>query len=86
MKFSELGNLAEEDDIVLQVEQFKMGLNSRATGGSFDQQEYSRIRKLILAIPGTKNIIPRFLKLCRTSDEFWGWIKGKHQVMRKGEL
>jgi serine/threonine protein kinase len=77
MKSNELGNLDDDDDIVLQIEQFKMGLNSRATGGSFDQPEYSRMRKLILSIPGSKDIIPRFLKLCRTSDEFWAWIKGE---------
>lgn len=76
MKIQELNNIAEEDDIVLQIEQFKMGLISRATGGEFEQKEYSRLRKMVLGIPGVENITPRFLKLCRTTDEFWGYIKG----------
>lgn len=77
MKSNELGSIAEADDIALQIEQFKMGLNSRATGGSFDEKEYSTIRKMILGIPGSTEIIPKFLKICRTSDEFWAWIKGQ---------
>ena len=76
MKIQELNNIAEEDDIVLQIKQFKMGLISRATGGEFEQKEYSRLRKMVLGIPGVENITPRFLKLCRTADEFWGYIKG----------
>jgi serine/threonine protein kinase len=77
MKIHELNNIAEEDDIVLQIEQFKMGLISRATGGEFEQKEYSRLRKIVLGIPGVEKITPRFLKLCRTADEFWGFIKGE---------
>ena len=69
--------MPEEDDIALQIEQFKMGLISRATGGEFDQKEYSRLRKIVLGIPGVEKITPRFLKLCRTVDDFWGWIKGE---------
>jgi len=76
MKVQELSNIVKEDDLVLQIEQFKMGLISRATGGEFEQSEYSRLRKMVLGIPGTENISPRFLKLCRTTDEYWGWIKG----------
>lgn len=77
MKVNELDNIPEADDIVLQLEQFKMGLISRATGGDFEQKEYSRLRKIVLGIPGTESLTPRFLKLCRTVDEFWGWIKGE---------
>jgi len=69
--------MSEEDDLVLQIEQFKMGLVSRATGGEFDQKEYSRLRKIVLGIPGLEDRIPRFLKLCRSVDEFWGWIKAE---------
>lgn len=77
MKIQELQNVPEVDDIVLQVEQFKMGLIAHATGGDFEQQEYNRLRKVVLNIPGVDEIVPRFLKLCRTKDEFWSWIKGE---------
>jgi serine/threonine-protein kinase len=77
MKFNELSNVPDEDNIVIQIEQFKMGLISRATGGSFEQEEYSRLRKIVLGIPGIENLTPRFLKICRTVDEFWRWIKAE---------
>lgn len=76
MSIDNLEILSEEDDVVLQIEQFKMGLISRATGGEFEDKEYRRLRKLVMGIPGTEKITPRFLKLCRTVDEFWGWVKG----------
>ena len=77
MKTQELGEIVEDDDIILQIEQFKMGLMSRATGGDFEQKEYSRLRKLVLGIPGVERITPRFLKICRTTGEFWGYIQGE---------
>ena len=77
MQNKELNNIPEEDDILLQLEQFKLGLISRATGGDFEQKEYSRLRKIVLGIPGAEKITPRFLKLCRSVDEFWGWIKAE---------
>lgn len=77
MQVNELDNIPETDDIVLQLEQFKMGLIARATGGEFEQKEYSRLRKIVLGLPNIEKNTPRFLKLCRTVDEFWGWIKGE---------
>lgn len=77
MQINELDNIPETDDIILQLEQFKMGLTARATGGDFEQKEYSRLRKIVLGLPNIEKNVPRFLKLCRTVDEFWGWIKGE---------
>jgi eukaryotic-like serine/threonine-protein kinase len=76
MKIEELDNMPEVDDIVIQVEQFKMALISRATGnGGLEGTEYVKSRKLVLGIPRIENVLPKFLKLCRTVDEFWAWIK-----------
>lgn len=77
MTIDNLPIIDNEDDLLLQMEQFKMGLVSRATGGEFDTKEYSKFRKLVLANPNLEKVVPRFLKLCRTSDEFWGWIKAE---------
>ena len=77
MKSDNLPIIENEDDLLLQMEQFKIGLVSRATGGDFDTKEYSRFRKLILTNPNLEKVVPRFLKVCRTSDEFWGWIKAE---------
>lgn len=77
MKLDSLPTVENEDDLLLQIEQFKMGLVSRATGGYFDTKEYSRFRKLILTNANLEKVVPRFLKICRTSDEFWSWIKAE---------
>jgi len=77
MNSSNLRDIPEGDDLVLQIEQFKMGLVLRATGGDFENDEYRRLRKLVLSIPESDKLVPRFLKLCRTVDDFWGFIKGQ---------
>lgn len=77
MNSTELPEVPAADDIVLQLEYFKMGLISKATGGDFENSEYSRLRKLVLAIPETEALIPKFLRICRTVDEFWGFMKGQ---------
>lgn len=77
MNSSNLPDIPEGDDLVLQIEQFKMGLISKATGGDFENDEYRRLRKLVLSIPESEKLIPRFLILCRTVDDFWGFIKGQ---------
>ena len=78
MKTDELPNIPEEDDISIIVEQLKNRLVARATGkgDDFTQKEYSRLRKIVLGIPDIKEMIPRFLKTCRSLDEFWTFIKG----------
>lgn len=75
MNVNDLAPIPKVDDIVISAERLKMGLVSRATGGGFDQKEYSALRKKILSIPGITEIVPKFLKLCFTVDEFWDWIK-----------
>jgi serine/threonine-protein kinase len=77
MNSSDLPNIPEGDDLVLQIEQFKMGLVSRATGGEFDNEEYRRLRKLVMSIPESEKLVPRFLRLCRTVDDYWGFIKAQ---------
>jgi serine/threonine-protein kinase len=77
VKVIELSNVLEDDDTLLQVERFKMGLIQRATGGSYDDIEYNKLRKLILTIPKVSAVVPRFLKICRTTGDFWEWIKNE---------
>ena len=70
--------MSKQDDILLRVEQLKAGLTSRATGGAYEDSEYKSIRKLLLANPNLDKIIPRFLKVNHTVDEFWQWIKNEN--------
>lgn len=77
MNLDQLQKLPESDDLSIQVEHFKLGLISRATGNGYDDKEYRQLRKLILGIPGIEELIPRFIKVCRSVDEFWEWIKAE---------
>jgi len=52
-------------------------VDCKATGGSIEVTEYTRLRKIVLGLPGIEMIVPQFLKLCRTPDEFWAWIKAQ---------
>lgn len=70
--------MPKQDDLLLQIEQLKAGLTTRATGGGYEDSEYQAIRKLILANPSLDKITPRFLKVNRTVDEFWRWVKNEN--------
>lgn len=57
------------------AEELKVGLTSHATGGAMDAMRYVEIRKTLLAAPDLAERLPRFLKACRSTDDFWGFIK-----------
>ncbi len=61
--------MTKEDRIIL-LERFKNGLLACATNGSFDMQEYEKMRAQILEIEYLKSNMPIFLKVQRTPDEF----------------
>jgi Abortive infection C-terminus len=47
---------------------------ARATGGS-DDTSYELLRTQLLSSPITKNVVPRFIRNCRDSFQFWQFIK-----------
>lgn len=83
-----LPKVLSDDDLLILLETFKNGLVSHATGGGYDEEEYQRTRKIILANPELEKLIPKFLKTCRTTGDFWQWIKsssptydGRRQIL-----
>ncbi len=40
-------------------------------------QDYRRLRALVLAQPSLASRLPRFIQSCRTPDDFWSFIKGQ---------
>lgn len=60
------------------VEELKLGLSSRATGGDMDLERYKELRKTLLGVSTIQSVIPRFLRVCRTPDDFWNWIKAEY--------
>jgi len=67
-------SLAELSEL---VETFKNGLLDHATGGRMDESAYGQSRKLILGEPRLEGHLPRFIRTCRTTHEFWVFIKYK---------
>lgn len=65
------------DDVLARAEILENLLVACATsgGGRGDSGGYRRARDLLLAIPGVSERVPRFLRTCRTLDEFWAFIK-----------
>lgn len=59
------------------IEILKEGLVSYATGNptDFNNDEYKRVRKILLSTDQLSNKLPEFIKQYRSLDEFWGYIK-----------
>jgi len=66
-----------DDDLSLAVESLKLGLTARATGGGMEESEYRRLRKLVVGHPVLGKKVPRFLKVCHSTDDFWQFIKAE---------
>ncbi|MCL2500244.1 MAG: protein kinase [Defluviitaleaceae bacterium] len=63
------------NDMEITLESFKHGLTRRATGGDYNNVEYQQIRSFLIDKTEINYLIPKFLKICNTADEFWQFIK-----------
>lgn len=73
------------EELLIQVEMLKNILVARATGSFPDESEYWSLRDSLTKNSRTKDRLPRFIKSCRSLDEFWGHIKevsGSYQGRR----
>ena len=52
-------------------------LIAQATGGSVDSRAYQHLRQELIGHPLLKDIVPRFVRTCRSTAEFWQFIKYK---------
>jgi hypothetical protein len=46
-----------------------------ATGGRGDGNQYVTLRRDVLDYAGSRNLVPDFVRTCRTLSTFWSWIK-----------
>jgi eukaryotic-like serine/threonine-protein kinase len=56
------------------VEELKSGLTRHATGGQFDNDEYRRLRKILLG-SSLATLVPEFIRKCRDITDFWAFIQ-----------
>lgn len=66
---------ATQQQLVAALEDLKRGLTAYATGGSMDSADYVRLRGLVLSAPALAARLPPFVRRCRTTSDFWGYIK-----------
>jgi Abortive infection C-terminus len=59
-------------DIVIRLQN---GMIARAVGDSFENSEYSELRRFLVGNPELLAKVPDFLKRCSDIDQFWGFIK-----------
>jgi hypothetical protein len=53
-------------------------LISEATGGHEENADYGELRQALVADPTVAAIVPRFLRTCRSTGQFWQFIKAKY--------
>jgi hypothetical protein len=63
------------NDLSESIELLQNLLIARATGGTGDDRQYQALRKEITDHVLLKDLAPRFLRTCRTLDQFWQYIK-----------
>lgn len=64
-------------DLSERLEIFQNCLVALATSGTATAEDYQAGRDEIISHPLLKDIAPRFLRTCRTSSQFWQFIKFK---------
>ena len=59
------------------LDEYKMGLMSKATNGTIDDKYYIQTRNSLLENASIKDQIPKFIKSCRTADEFRRYMQSE---------
>ena len=67
----------QSEELLEEVESLKNILVARATGMDSSDSVFRQLRQKLVADPLVKDKLPRFVRTCRTLDEFWPLIKEK---------
>lgn len=62
---------------------FRNGLIAEATGSSIDGAVYRLLRAEFMADPATSKLLPKFVKTCADSGDFWQFIKYEFSTYRE---
>jgi len=67
------------EELVRSVEELANSLTARATGRASEEHAatYIRLRHILLQNHELERSLPRFVKVCKTLDDFWWFIKPK---------
>lgn len=62
-------------ELLEKVETFQNMLVSFSTGGQIDHSEYKQLRTELLDDPVVGKLLPRFVRTCRDTGQFWSFIQ-----------
>lgn len=65
------------------AEELKLGLIGHATGQAMDETRFKELRKNLLGVRSIRESIPRYIRVCRSLDEFWGFISSEHSTYKE---
>jgi hypothetical protein len=69
--------MSRNRELLEAVEELQNLLISGATGGAADRDRYRVLREALVGDPRTTGKLPRFVKTCRDTHQFWQFIKYK---------
>jgi hypothetical protein len=67
------------DSQYIEAESLQNMMVAIATGSSEKEHEYARLRQALVGEPSLDALLPRFVKTCRSIQQFWGYIKQQHE-------
>lgn len=62
---------------------FQDHLILRSTGGSFDEEAFSKSRNLLISNKSISHLLPKWLTVNRTTDQFWIFIKARYSTYQE---
>lgn len=65
------------------VQYFQDHLILRATGGSFDEEAFAKSRNLLISNKSISHLLPKWLTVNRTTDQFWNFIKARYSTYQE---
>jgi len=75
-------SINERDDLIRLTERLEAGLISRVTNrrDEIQDDEYRRTRRVLLNHPNLADVIPDFIRECRSTDQIWGYISSCAEI------
>jgi hypothetical protein len=67
------------DSLYIEAELLQSMMVAIATGSSEKEPDYARLRQALVGDPSLDALLPRFVKSCRSIQQFWGYIKQQHE-------
>jgi hypothetical protein len=64
-------------ELFIQAESLQNMMLARATGGEVRERDYMMAREILVREPLITHLLPTFVQTARSTDQFWGYIKGK---------